>query len=146
MELCPCASGKDFKRCCGRFIYPSSDVKGHAVPAKTPEQLMRSRYTAYALGGYGEYLLETWWPESAGHLNAAELSLKSCEWLGLKVLAKEQKGNDGWVTFEATYTEPTSAKEGAVHVLKEKSRFKRLDGRWFYVDGEVSWGEESAQF
>ena len=39
-DLCPCGSGELYEKCCG--VYHS----GAAVP-ETPEQLMRSRYSAY---------------------------------------------------------------------------------------------------
>ncbi|HSG62441.1 MAG TPA: SEC-C metal-binding domain-containing protein, partial [Pseudomonadales bacterium] len=49
-NLCPCGSNKPFAKCCDRFL-------SGAQHAKTPEQLMRSRFSAFFLGGYGQYLL-----------------------------------------------------------------------------------------
>lgn len=144
--LCPCTSGKIIAKCCGRFVF-SDNEKGMLEEAKreyakTPEQLMRSRYTAYALGGCGEYLLETWWPASAEHLSAVELAVKSCVWVKLEILEKSQKGDLGWVTFNAWYLNPEDSTqqepEGEPSVLHECSSFKRAGGRWYYVDGEVS--------
>jgi SEC-C motif-containing protein len=40
-QLCPCQSEKSYKDCCKPF------VDEQALP-QTPEQLMRSRYTAYS--------------------------------------------------------------------------------------------------
>jgi len=47
---CPCGLGDDYESCCGRL---------HAgMPAPTAESLMRSRYSAFAVGNAG-YLLRT---------------------------------------------------------------------------------------
>ena len=125
-EYCFCDSKKPFKQCCERFIN-GSDV------AKTPKQLMHSRYTAYALGDHGEYLLKTWAPESRKGLTAISLSEKTHEWVKLEILDSSQKGNEGIVEFKAYY----KAEDSSLNVLHEKSRFKRIDRRWYYVDGEV---------
>ena len=51
VKPCPCG-GEDLETCCGRFIHG-------AEQPQTPEQLMRSRYTAYALAEE-TYLRATW--------------------------------------------------------------------------------------
>ena len=131
-SLCACNSQKLFDVCCGRFLSGSEK-------AKTPEQLMRSRYSAYALGNYGEYLLHTWFPPTARGLTAETLSQRSCEWMGLEVIAKEQTGDQGMVEFKAGFRD-----ENGVHqVMHEKSVFQRIGGSWLYVGGEVSSCEES---
>ncbi len=124
---CICGSGKVFEDCCARFL-------GGAQQAKTPEQLMRSRYSAYALGDYGNYLLQTWFPATARGLSADTLSRRDNEWLGLRILGKEQKGDRGQVEFEARYLDAL----GNEHILHEKSVFQRINGRWLYVGGEVN--------
>jgi SEC-C motif-containing protein len=93
---------------------------------------MRSRYSAYALGGYGDYLLETWLPSDAMDLSAAALSVRSTTWVGLTVLSKSQQGETGFVEFEAAYLD--EAGQRAVH--HEKSVFSRVKGRWYYVSEE----------
>lgn len=136
MTACPCTSGKVFNACCGRFIFAAINALPAKPAAKTPEQLMRSRFTAYALGGYGDYLLATWWPAAAQHLSSVELSQKSCEWVKLDILDKGQKGDDGWVSFSAWFLD----EKGSERAMHERSRFKREQGRWYYVDGDVSSG------
>jgi len=91
---------------------------------------MRSRYSAFALGGYGEYLLATWRLSGA---SAAELSIKSTEWVGLEIVSKSQKGDQGFVEFKAFYLD----KGGVKNMHHEKSEFERINGRWFYLCGEV---------
>jgi SEC-C motif-containing protein len=132
ITLCPCHSTKLFKKCCDRFLnagqYP-----------KTPKQLMRSRYSAYALGGYGDYLLATWLPAMSKELSAVQLSQKETEWIGLDVLTTSQVGNDGFVEFKGHYSVqdgPESITEKKV--LHEKSVFKRIQGKWLYVGGEIT--------
>lgn len=132
-EPCICGSKKPFQQCCSRFL----DGKQHA---KTPEQLMRSRYCAYALGNRGEYLLRTWFPPTATGLTAEMLSRRDNQWLRLEVLAKHQSGDKGFVEFNAWYRDSG----GRERVLHEKSVFQRSGGRWLYVGGEVDSSPGSA--
>lgn len=127
MKTCICGSQKLFEKCCGRFL------QGADLP-KTPEQLMRSRYSAYALGGYGDYLLASWFPVTAAQVSAADLSLPGCDWQGLEVLDKSQKGDEGMVEFKAYFTEHGATDMKTLH---ERSVFKRINGRWLYVGAEV---------
>jgi SEC-C motif-containing protein len=125
-SACICGSGKSFGKCCARFL------SGEQRP-RTPEQLMRSRYSAYALGDQGEYLLESWFPATARGLTAAALSRRSCDWIRLEILSKSQQGDEGFVEFNAWFR----GQNGEEEVLHEKSVFQRVAGRWFYVGGEV---------
>jgi SEC-C motif-containing protein len=126
-QHCICGSHKLIAQCCERFL------SGHER-AKTPEQLMRSRYSAYALGGYGQYLLDTWLPAMSSGLSAEQLSTREHQWIELTVLNKSQQGDSGMVEFEALYIDSA----GVHHCLHEKSAFTRIQGRWIYVGGEVS--------
>ncbi len=94
---------------------------------------MRSRFSAYCLGGFGNYLLDTWFPATAKDLSAIELSTKTCDWQRLEVLNKSQTGDEGFVEFNAWFLEGDEEK-----VLHEKSVFSRVQGRWLYVGGEVN--------
>ena len=132
LSLCPCSSNKIYKQCCGRFLL------GLNTP-KTVQQLMRSRFTAYALGGQGDYLLATWHPDtrppfSASELSARELPVRKVNWQRLEVLASEQHGDQGTVEFKATFVD--SSGSAATH--HELSRFVRMAGKWLYVDGTFS--------
>lgn len=123
---CPCGSSKIFSLCCGRFL--DSNKK-----AKTPEQLMRSRFSAFFLGGYGEYLLATWHPDMRGGVSAAELSQKTTDWVELQVVTKAQQGDIGFVEFKAFYRDSV----GEIGCHHEKSEFLRVRKHWLYVQGEV---------
>ena len=125
-NLCLCDGGKPFKKCCERFL------NGNQI-AKTPKQLMRSRYTAYALGGYGDYLFSTWLSETRQGLTTETLSEKTIGWIKLEVLNSSQKGDEGFVEFKAYYKDEA----GQEKVHHEKSTFKRIDRKWYYEKGEV---------
>lgn len=133
---CPCGSGDSFGTCCGRFLNGDS-------AAPTAVQLMRSRYTAYALGNL-EYVYDTWHPSvrpSRAELGAGAdggaaegTSPAPLRWLHLAIESHEAGGpfdDEGTVTFRATARGP----EGRV-VLHERSRFVREGGSWLYLDGE----------
>lgn len=97
---------------------------------------MRSRFSAYALGGYGEYLLSTWFPASAKGLTVLELSKKTVDWQRLEVLSSSQKGDKGTVEFKAWfYSSPSS---GGMETMHEVSEFVRIQSRWLYIGGRVS--------
>lgn len=89
---------------------------------------MRSRYTAHALGGYGEYLVKTWLMAVELGLTADSFDEQRVQWQRLDVLDSSQRGNMGTVEFKAYYV-------GGVH--HERSLFKRVDGVWYYVEAMV---------
>jgi len=99
---------------------------------------MRSRYSAYVLG-LEPYLLATWHASTrpaALHL-AEEAGTK---WLELEVRRHQmQDASHATVEFVARYRVA-----GRGHRVHETSRFICEDGRWLYVDGEVSDGRGSA--
>ncbi len=121
-QPCPCGSARPYPACCGRFI-EDGDV------AETAEQLMRSRYSAYALGKV-HWLRATWAPETCPVDLESEPPL---QWIGLRIVSTEAGSpadDRGFVTFIARYRIG-----GRAHRLHERSRFQRRDGRWVYVDG-----------
>lgn len=121
--LCPCGSGKTYSDCCGLFH------EGRAVP-ETPEQLMRSRYSAFVRKD-PRYLLNTWYPST----RPADLTLdEPIKWLSLKIKSTGViSANEGFVQFAAR-----GLIGGRGFKQEEKSRFLRENGRWYYVDGILS--------
>lgn len=117
---CPCGLGPPLAECCGRYL-------GGAAPAPTAERLMRSRYTAFALGDM-EHLTATW------HRTTRPIALRddpTTKWTGLDVVATTGGGlfdAEGTVAFRAHFR-----CDGVDDVLEEQSRFVREDGRWWYV-------------
>jgi SEC-C motif domain protein len=121
-ETCPCGSGGQYRACCGRW---------HAgAPAPPAEALMRSRYAAFALE-LEAYLLATW---HASTRPAAVTFEPGTRWLGLTVKAAREDGQRADVEFVARYR----VGGGSAVRLRERSRFVRENGRWFYVDGDVT--------
>lgn len=122
---CPCGSGKAFAACC------EPRLTG-ARPAPDAEALMRSRYVAYTLERE-DYLAATWHPSTRpDHL---ELDAEPRpRWMGLEVRRHTAEGDDrAVVEFVARYKIG-----GRAYRLHETSRFVREDGRWFYVDGDLT--------
>jgi SEC-C motif-containing protein len=88
---------------------------------------MRSRYSAYVLD-LTSYLLATWHPTT----RPAELILEDFKWLGLRILRVETNAKSSVVEFIARYRQ-----QGRAYRLHEVSRFVCLEGRWFYIDGQM---------
>ncbi len=125
MTLCPCGTGRDYAACCGRYH------GGDAAP--DAETLMRSRYSAYVLGDAG-YLRATWHadtrPDELGFDAPGE---PNTTWLGLTVKAHRVTGPD---TAEVDFVARYRVGGGRAVRMQERSRFLRLDGRWYYLDGD----------
>jgi len=92
---------------------------------------MRSRYSAYALGGHGDYLYRTWHSSSRGALQAIDLDLSTVAWIHLEVLQAQQSTNRGSVEFIARFSQDSDS-EGIHHEL---SSFVREKGHWLYHEG-----------
>ncbi|MDX2345766.1 MAG: YchJ family metal-binding protein [Legionella sp.] len=124
---CPCGSKNKYDQCCEPYLtktqYP-----------KTPEALMRSRYTAYTLANI-DYIKKTMrgpalfgFDEEDAKRWAARVT-----WMGLKVFqasSEKPTQNKGYVEFEAKFMENYDLKS-----IHEKSEFIREKNRWYYVDG-----------
>ncbi|GAA0240083.1 YchJ family protein [Cryptosporangium japonicum] len=122
MSVCPCGSRLEYVGCCG----PLHD--GAAAP--TAEALMRSRYSAFARG-LVPYLLRTWHPGT----RPGELELDpGITWRALQIVDTVDGGpadDTGVVEFRAV----ARTAGGERHVQHERSTFRRVDGRWVYLDG-----------
>jgi SEC-C motif-containing protein len=120
--MCPCGTGEPVAACCGR-------LHSGRQPAATAEQLMRSRFSAFALGEEA-YLLSSWHPSTRPkrvQLDPAR------EWTRLEITGRTGGGpfdTEGTVEFRAHYRHG-----GPDGVLHENSRFVREDGAWLYVEG-----------
>lgn len=92
--------------------------------AATPEELMRSRFSAYAVGA-PDYVWRTWHPRARPeHVHPDP----STRWTRLEVL----EAVDDVVEFRAYFVGPAGP-----GVLHERSRFEQRAGRWFYLEGEA---------
>jgi SEC-C motif-containing protein len=127
---CPCGFGKPYGECCRPFHAATAPEPGRApVPAPaTAELLMRSRYSAFAVGDTA-YLLRGWHSSTRPALLALDPGQR---WLRLEVLGSGEGGPfhlAGTVEFRAHFSE--GGEEG---VLQENSRFIREGGVWVYLD------------
>lgn len=93
---------------------------------------MRSRYSAFVLG-LADYLLASWHP-STRPLSLDLVSPPQPKWVGLSIGGSGLDDADhGWVAFVAR-----CRIGGRAERIVESSRFVREDGRWLYLDGELS--------
>lgn len=123
---CPCASGQSYAACCQRWHEGPQRLLAPDAPS-----LMRSRYSAFVLDRL-DYLLETWHPDTRP--GALEPNPPGLKWLGLDVRGHARQDADhATVEFVAR-----NRLQGRASRLHETSRFVREDGRWFYVDGDIT--------
>lgn len=121
---CPCHSGEKYKQCCQPYhkgILPADALK-----------LMRSRYSAYALHLSG-YIIATTHPDNPDFTGDQENWKKSIldfsqhtRFLGLKIVEFIDGDAEAFVTFEAGLDSG---------ILREKSRFLKVERKWLYVSG-----------
>jgi SEC-C motif-containing protein len=115
--------------CCGPILEGTSS-------APTAEALMRSRYTAFVVGEI-EHLRKTLHPRDRDGFDAESARRWSAEseWLGLEIRDVDRGAEDddeGVVEFVASYVQ-----DGAEEAHHEIASFRRVDGRWCFVDGKI---------
>lgn len=122
-QVCPCSSVL-YAGCCGVFH------QGELV--QTPEQLLRSRYSAYVYE-MSSYILSTWHPKTRPMTVEFDTSTT---WLGLDIGDQVSLGgerDETTIAFKAHYLDARGRWE-----LRETSHFERRGGRWFYRDGDAT--------
>ncbi len=122
-QPCPCGSGLTYGKCC--------EPLHEGEPAASPEALMRSRYTAYALRLDG-FVLASWDKKT----RPEELLLLMVNLVPsgslLKWNPQRVEGDKGYVTFLAK-----ARTAMGVITIHEASRFRRDGETWVYVDGDM---------
>ncbi len=129
-EKCPCGRQSRYADCCGR-------LHTGQVPAETAEQLMRARYCAY-VRQRADYLYVTTHPSKRTAQLEDEISAwaQQVKFFRLEVLNcwQGRRGDKiGKVEFIAHYRQ-----QGQQLWLRELSRFRRFNGAWHYVDGDLA--------
>jgi SEC-C motif-containing protein len=128
MSLCPCGSEQDYSACCGPII---QDVS----LAETAEQLMRARYSAHVKLEI-DFISATTHPDQRDDYDekTAREWAEESDWLGLEIInATGGRGDDkGVVEFIARYRI-----KNANHSHHERASFERLNGLWYFADGEM---------
>jgi len=125
---CPCGTGRPYQECCGVY---------HKNPgtAPTAESLMRSRFSAFAVGDHS-YINATQklgGDKSLVESDADETTVQT-RWTKLEIHSTEAgsiKDNTGTVTFSAHFEEGRHKGQ-----LTERSVFEKINGQWFYVSGD----------
>ena len=118
-QICPCCSGSSYQVCCQPLHLGSV--------ANTPEQLMRSRYSAFALTDI-QYLLHTSSEQLRATLSHDDLD-QTCEafrFVSLQIISAQ----DNQVEFIANLL---LANE--LHPLHETSTFIKQNAQWKYDTG-----------
>lgn len=129
-KICPCTSGRPYSECCEPFHL------GARLP--TALELMRSRFSAYALGLI-DYIVET------THVESPSKKLESSDWKKriqhfsdvtefdqLDILSNTQGEDEAYVTFTAHLKQM-----GKDTSFTEESRFVKVNGRWQYISGKM---------
>ena len=121
-KYCYCGSLTTFESCCQKFIDFSQN-------AKSPEDLMRSRYSAYATQAI-DYLIATTAFFQRQSLSKREVLIwsQSNQWNKLEIIVSTLNT----VEFKAYYTDSNNFP----FIHHEKSTFIIEAGKWCYVDGE----------
>jgi SEC-C motif domain protein len=127
---CACGSGRKYKKCC-RPLH-------RGRPAPTPETLMRSRFSAFALG-LAEYLADTthpggpqWQSDREPWLAELRAFAAAATFADLEVVGGTVEGERGTVFYRCVVTHL-----GEAHRFLEHSVFLRYGDRWLYHSGET---------
>lgn len=125
---CPCTSSKLYKQCCKRFH--------DGTTPSTALELMRSRYSAYALRLI-DYLIKTTHPDFPGRNPDPKEWKKelmkfseTTRFEGLSILSFDEGDPISTVTFKAELRQ--GGRDGS---FTERSIFEKIEGRWLYKDG-----------
>jgi len=129
-SLCPCYSKLLYKDCCQKFH--------QGTPCENALQLMRSRYSGYALS-LVDYIIHTTHPSNKEYSEDIatwkQHILHFCKhttFENLEISDFTESQDTAYVTFTAHLSQ-----NGQSATFTEKSRFKKVDGRWLYLDGTV---------
>jgi SEC-C motif-containing protein len=146
---CFCGTNKTFLTCCHQFI---DEQQIQRLLPKTPEQLMRSRFSAYATNN-SQYIYDTYAKSSQALQSLQEIDdwSKSCKWIALQIHSSthvenlSERSQEQFVEFSAFYiTDDTlwELREHSRFVLEKPSATKmEIDNnhlyQWRYIDGDI---------
>ncbi len=128
MQLCPCESGKLYGECCAPYHLQQKQPEN-------AEQLMRSRYSAYALQQI-DYIMQTTVPSQRALIvpNDVAAWARSVGFMGLVVHRHVPKigAKHAQVEFTAQLQQ-----NGQIQPHHELSSFVNIDGAWYFIDPTV---------
>lgn len=132
-NLCRCCSEMPYEHCCEPFH------KG--MPPQNALQLMRSRYSAYALN-FPDYIIATTHPASPQYSDNRFSWKRSISQFSrnttfdkLEILDFNENSSLATVTFTAYMTQG-----GQDATLTERSYFEKIGDRWMYLNGQLAKG------
>ncbi|MAV75342.1 MAG: hypothetical protein CL691_01800 [Cellvibrionales bacterium] len=130
MSDCHCGKQLSFEDCCQMII---NDLR----LAKTAEQVMRARYSAYVTGEI-DFLHDSLHPDNRGEFDfdSTQQWAESSHWHSLNIIglkAGTEQDKTGSVDFIAHYTDADEVD----HRHCERSQFKRAESSWFFCDGQT---------
>ena len=144
---CFCGSNASFVNCCQPFITKSTTHTVKTEAPQTPEQLMRSRFSAYATNN-SQYIYDTYAKSSQAEQSITDIAAWSdaCIWIALRIHPKNNEelkaknSAEQFVEFSAYYIYDDSLCE-----LRENSRFvkekcseqPKQNTQWRYLDGNI---------
>ncbi|MBA2368893.1 MAG: hypothetical protein H0V82_07720 [Candidatus Protochlamydia sp.] len=130
-SLCLCCSGKLYETCCKIFH--------DGILPKTALELMRSRYSAYALQKV-DYVIDTTHPSNPHFRQDREQwkieILNFCQntqFEDLKIMEFIDGEKESIVTFHAMLLQ-----QGKDASFIEKSFFEKINGKWLYQNGAIN--------
>lgn len=135
-EPCPCTSGKKYKKCCRRYH------NGVSIP--TPTDLVRARYSGYALQ-LSDFIMETTHPDNEGYdsnidnwrVRVDAYCLRNL-FLDLEIVSAEDDKVSYWYEMASLFSE-------GITEVKEDCIFAKVDGEWKYLSGELDFQESNIE-
>ncbi len=126
---CYCGKKLSFDECCNLII------KG-TKQAETAEELMRARYSAYCTNEM-DFVESTHHPDGDDEFNKEEALewSKNSDWKNLEILDThlgQKSDTEGEVEFKAYYEINQTP-----FCHHERSRFSKVDGKWYFLDGKI---------
>lgn len=123
IQNCPCGHG-DYAKCCQPLHLGQAQ-------AKTAAQLMRSRYSAFALAEI-DYIVATTAQGQQQYLDQQAIAQwsKHNRWLSLEIVKVNEQVDKthAFVEFKANYD------DGQVQQHHEGSYFVRVEQQWYFLD------------
>lgn len=125
---CHCGSEATYAKCCKPIVTGKKQ-------AETAEQLMRARYSAYAIAEM-DFIFESTHPdyrEGYDH-EGTKAWAENSEWLGLEIISTDKGGADdsiGEVEFIARFKE----ENGTLQEHHEHGQFRKEKGCWYFTEG-----------
>lgn len=130
MKTCPCGSGASYDECCGKYH--------RGLLPEMALQLMKARYSAYAIGDVG-FIMSTTHPKHVESKKDPRVRQKEIEHFSkntvfqkLEILKVEPGDPISYVTFRVFLEQG-----GKPFSYTERSTFEKVQGKWFYLLGDL---------